>query len=147
MTEPSNTHSPAFPKPVINDDVAFLYEGFSENQLRIQRCRDCNTLRMPPCPSCPHCRSHSWDTITASGRGRIHSFTVLHHPPIPPWESPHPVVLADLEEGVRFLASLTGDSADLAIDMPVEIEFLALEDGFVLPAFKVAESTDPEAGS
>ena len=56
-------------------------------------------------------------------------------------------MLADLEEGVRFLASLTGDSADLAIDMPVEIEFLALEDGFVLPAFKVAEPTDPAAGS
>lgn len=140
MTDSGNTIRPHFPRPVINDDVAFMYEGFSEGELRIQRCLNCKSLRMPPGPSCPHCHSDNWDTVPASGRGRIYSFAIHHHPPIPPWESPHPVVLVDLEEGVRFLAGLTGDSADLAIGMPVELEFLELEEGLTLPAFQRADS-------
>ena len=137
MSNDSNTHATSYPRPLFNDDNAFLYEGFEQEELRIQKCSNCGQLRVPPGPMCPHCQSSEWTTINASGKGRVHSYTIQYHPPIPPFPSPHTLVLVDLEEGVRFLAAAKDISAeDVAIDMDVELEFCELEPGFKLPVFK-----------
>ena len=39
------------------------------------------------------------EAIEASGRGVIHSFVVMHHPPVPPFEYPNVIVLVELAEG------------------------------------------------
>ena len=147
MTESEQHEAIPFPRPLVNDDNAFLYEGFAAGELRIQRCTACQQLRVPPGPMCPGCQSMDWDTITASGKGRVHSYTVHHHPPIPPYESPHPVVLVDLAEGVRFLASMSGVLPDqIRIDMDVEIEFRKLEDDYFLPVFVPRKNVTAESG-
>lgn len=85
--------------------------------------------------------------MKASGRGRVHSFTVHHHPPIAPWEAPHAVVLVDLDEGVRFLASFAGDANDLVIGLPVEIEFRELEDDYIFPVFSLSKNDNSAEAS
>jgi uncharacterized OB-fold protein len=140
MTETNGGSAPRFPRPVILDYVAFLYEGFNRKELRIQYCDQCGRHRHPPSPLCPHCHSVKWTAKPTSGRGRVYSYTVQYHPPIPPHETPHPVVLADMDEGFRFLAAMRGVALDaICIGMPVAVGFVELESGFTLPVFRPAQ--------
>jgi uncharacterized OB-fold protein len=128
----SSGHAP----PPVNRDLAFLYEGFNRRQLLIQTCDDCGALRHPPSPTCLRCQSPAWTERVTAGRGKLHSYTVHHHPPIPPWPLPHVVALADMEEGFRFVAALPGvDGETLVIGQPLRIVFAEVEDGYWLPQF------------
>lgn len=147
MTEDATPSAPGYPRPLINQDNAFLYEGFEQAELRIQQCSECHQLRFPPGPMCLNCQSMMWTVVCANGKGHVHSFTVQHHPPIPPFQVPHAVVLVDLEEGIRFLASIRNVSIDdIFIGMEVELDFHELEPGFKLPVFRPA-STNPNPDS
>jgi uncharacterized protein len=67
--------------------------------------------------------------VPLCGRGRIHSYTVHYHPPLPGFATPHPVALVVMEEGVRFLGAMDGtDMSRLTIDLPVQVEFLRRDD-------------------
>lgn len=128
---------PRHPRPAINRDNAFFWEGVARGELLLQRCADCGQLRHPPGPMCPSCHSLRWETRPASGRGVVHSYVVMHYPAIPPFEMPHPVVLVDLEEGVRFVAGIRGVAPEnIRIGMPVEVEFIEVEPGFRVPGFR-----------
>ncbi|MEL7208434.1 MAG: MaoC family dehydratase N-terminal domain-containing protein [Actinomycetota bacterium] len=74
---------PPRPRPSINRDNAFWFEGVKDHRLLIQRCQGCGELRHPPGPACPACGSMDWDTVEATGRGTVYSFTVNHHPKVP----------------------------------------------------------------
>jgi len=118
------------PAPGISDDTRFFWEGAREGRLLIQRCKGCGQLRHPPGPSCPSCHSLEWDTLQASGRGKVYSFVVMHHPEVPPFEHPNPIGLIELEEGTRLVAQLVGvRPADVAIGQAVQVEFNAVEVG------------------
>jgi uncharacterized protein len=131
---------PARPRPAVNRDNAFFFEGAVQHKLLIQRCTSCGDLRHPPGPMCPHCRSVEWDTVEATGRGIVYSFVVNHYPQIPSFDYPLPVVLVELEEGTRLVSNIVGvDVDDIAIGMPVQVGFEDFGDGLVLPQFLPAE--------
>ena len=114
--------------PCSNKDFDFFYRGLEAEQVLIQKCTSCGALRNPPSPSCPECRSFEWEAIPLSGEGKVHSFTVHHHPALPGFATPHPVVLADMDEGIRLLGAMDGTSPDaIRIGMPVRFEFLRRE--------------------
>ena len=76
--------------------------------------------------------------IEASGRGRVHSWTVAHHPFHPGFkeELPYIVAIVDLEEGVRMNAQMRGVTPDeMRIDLPVQVIFERTKEGLTLPAF------------
>lgn len=119
----------------VNRDIAFLYEGYKLGELRVQVCTACNEQRHPPSPTCLRCHSFGWTTRTASGKGRVHSYTWHHYPPIPPWPTPHAIVLANMEEGFRFMAAMPGVTIEaLRIGMPVSVGF-GDDSGAQLPFF------------
>ncbi len=127
------------PRPITTPDSAFFWEGLRAHELLIQRCRQCGRLRHPPGPRCPSCRSPEWDTVRPCGRGVIHSFAIVHQPKLPCFEYPLPVVLVQLEEGVRLLANLLGGSAAKpVVGAAVRLEFVDVAPDFVLPAFSLA---------
>ena len=126
--------------PSISPDTEFFWNGLRDRQLLIQRCVSCGILRHPPRPMCPHCNSLEWDTVTASGRGTVHSFVMPQHPQFPFMDYPYIVALVDLEEGVRLVSNLIGIAPeDAQIDMPVEVCFTEFDDGFVLHQFRPEE--------
>jgi uncharacterized OB-fold protein/acyl dehydratase len=117
-------------------DNAWWWEACDEGRLLIQRCGDCGELRHPPRPMCGSCGSTRWDSIEASGRGSVHSYTVLHHPPIPGYDFPLPVGLIDLEEGTRIVANVKGcRPEDIHIGMKVECVFENTDENMKLPFF------------
>jgi uncharacterized OB-fold protein len=125
------------PRPAITHDNAFFWEGLNRRELLFQCCKGCGRLRHPPGPMCPHCRSLDWSAVASTGRGEIHSFVVIHQPKIPGLDYPLPVVLVELEEGVRIVANLIGaHSAQIAIGQSVAAEFREVEPGYILPAFR-----------
>lgn len=128
------------PRPSLNQDVSFFWEGAARGELLVQRCSECRTLRHPPGPGCPNCSCLEWEAVAMSGAGEIYSFVRHHHPQIPPFETGHPVVLVELDEGPRLVSELASEDAtrtDLAIGMRVEVQFDEVEDEFVMPRFRI----------
>lgn len=119
-------------------DNGWWWEAVDRGEIPIQKCSDCGELRHPPRPMCPHCRSVRWESILASGSGTLHSFTVLHHPPIPGYELPFAVGLVDLEEGTRLVANVVDcPPGEIRIGMKVEISVEEVDDsGLRLPVFR-----------
>jgi uncharacterized OB-fold protein/acyl dehydratase len=117
-------------------DNAWWWEACDEGQLLIQKCSECGVLRHPPRPMCGRCQSTRWEPVRASGRGTVHSYTVLHHPPIPGYEFPLPVGLVDLEEGTRLVANIAGcRPEEIRIGMRVECSFEDVDEQTKLPFF------------
>jgi uncharacterized OB-fold protein/acyl dehydratase len=129
--------SPPRPRPALTQDNAFFFEGAKEHKLLIQRCGRCGTLRHPPRPVCPKCRSYEWDALEASGRATVYSFVVNHYPQVPAFDYPLPVGLFELEEGTRLVANFVGVEPDeIEIGMPVEVEFVECDAELTLPVFR-----------
>jgi len=130
---------PLRPRPALTQDNAFFFDGARNRELLIQRCGSCGALRHPPRPACAVCRSFEWDTVTASGRGHVYSFVVVHHPQVPAFDYPLPIAVVELEEGTRLVADLVGVAPDaVRIDMPVVVDFVAVDDELTLPMFRPA---------
>jgi uncharacterized protein len=137
---------PRRPRPALTQDNAFFFEGAKEHRLLIQRCTQCKTLRHPPRPVCPKCRSYEWDAVEASGKGTIYSYVVNHYPQVPAFDYPLPVGLIELEEGTRLVANLVGiDPSEVEVGLPVALEWIDHDEDLTLPAFHPATER-PRAG-
>jgi uncharacterized OB-fold protein len=108
-------------------ETEFYWQGVEVGELRVQRCTGCGKLRHYPRPVCDQCFCLDWDWVVATGRGRLHSWTVAHHPFHPGFADKLPYILAivDLEEGVRALGRMDHlHSGLLRIDLPLKARFL-----------------------
>lgn len=125
------------PPLIRTQDNAFWFDAAKQGRLLIQRCADCGTLRHPPGPACPSCRSFEWDTLESARGGTLHSFTVIHHPQDPAFAYPLAVGLLDLTEGTRLVADIEGvNHADLRIGMEMEVVFGAHAHDETLPRLR-----------
>ena len=81
-------------------------------QLAIQRCKGCEALILYPRHACPNCQSENLGWLLASGRGTLHSFTVLRLGAPQGFEADLPYALGviKLHEGVQLLARLVPDA-------------------------------------
>jgi uncharacterized OB-fold protein len=119
-------------------DNTWWWDGFRANKILIQKCSDCGLLRHPCRPMCGACQSTNWESVEASGKGTVHSFTVIHYPAVPGYDYPLPVGLIDLEEGTRIVANIKGCvPEDIHIGMKVEgiVEHVSDDDDLMLPFF------------
>ena len=123
--------------PMVSKDTEFFWAGTRQNELRIQQCSSCGSLRHPPGPMCPRCNALDPTYIVSSGLGEVYSYVVHHHPQVPGKRTPFVVALVELEEGVRMLGELLDiDPEQVKIGLPVQVRFVASGD-FTLPAWEV----------
>ncbi|MDV8002373.1 bifunctional MaoC family dehydratase N-terminal/OB-fold nucleic acid binding domain-containing protein [Rhodococcus sp. IEGM 1408] len=112
-------------RPSVSQDTRFFWDGVRAHELRIQKRED-GALQHPPVPALWKDKTEQTDYVVSSGRGTVFSF-VVHHAPRVPGRTKFPFVIAlvELEEGVRMLGELRDvDPAEVAIGMPVQVEFL-----------------------
>ena len=77
-----------------------------------------------------------WDSVPSTGQGTVHSYVILHHPPMPGYDFPVAVGLIDLDEGTRLVANVVDcDFDDIHIGMKVEASIEELG-GVNLPVFR-----------
>ena len=125
--------------PAVSRDTEFFWTGLREQKLLIQRCTGCGTLRHPPRPMCPKCRSLEWDAVESSGRGTVYCHVMPLEPRFPFFDYPYIVVLVQLDEGVRLVSNLCDISpADVTVGMPVEVFYRTFDDDLVLHQFRPA---------
>ena len=123
----------AFPVP---DAVSIpFWEGIADGVLRVQRCGACGRHVFYPRAVCPYCDASELDWVDASGRGQVHSFTVVHRaPPDYRDEVPYVVALVELDEGVRMMTRIVDvEPAGVRVDLPVEV---AIQGDPRLPYFR-----------
>lgn len=133
----SDAEPAPWPRPAVNDDNAFFWEGTQARELRIQRCAACGRLRHPPTPSCPLCGSMARDFVVAQGTGTVFSYVVHHHPPIPPLPLPFVVAVVELPEGTRVVGNVIDvDPEEVAVGLPVEVVFVEVDRDLVLPQWR-----------
>ncbi|MFB6435737.1 Zn-ribbon domain-containing OB-fold protein [Streptomyces sp. NPDC056411] len=132
--------------PVPDDDGAPFWEYAARGELRVQACSDCDALRFPPRPCCPHCHCFASHWRRMSGRGRIWSY-VLPHPPLLPAYAALPgynVIVVELADAprIRLVGNLvaTADAplnsvapARLRIGAPVRAVFPTVPGGLTVP--------------
>ncbi|MBU6280626.1 Zn-ribbon domain-containing OB-fold protein [bacterium] len=128
------------PLPMPTEESAPFWEGTRRGELRAQRCDDCGHLRWPPAAICPICLSGRHEWVRLSGRGKVHSWIVVHksqHPAF--WGDPFNVAIVELDEGPRLHTNLVDvDLAAIRIGLPVEVAFDPQNDEITLPRFKPA---------
>lgn len=113
------------PRPAINKDNEFFWEGARKRELRIQKCSQCDTLTAPPTPRCPSCGSFERTWIVSEGKGSVYSFASPHFPAVNGFKYPVAVGLIELDEGTRIVANVVGvQKQDLKVGLRVELEWL-----------------------
>lgn len=119
------------------DDGA-IWQGAREGGLRLRACRACARFCHPPLPVCPTCQGNDWETRDATGSARLHAWCASS-PPDGDGQA-RTIVVAELAEGVRFVANLVAAPRieELSEGMPLTLCFIE-QDGDVLPAFRPAD--------
>ncbi|QHJ01369.1 DNA-binding protein [Xylophilus rhododendri] len=85
---------------------AHYAQSLAEGRWQVQRCNSCQRAIFFPRTACPACGSADYAWFAPSGRGVVHSTTVMRRPPAAGGDL-H-LCLVDLEEGFRMMSRVEG---------------------------------------
>ena len=128
------------PRPDARGAGAAYWRACAEGRLALPRCADCGELHWYPRARCPHCGSAQLEWIESSGKGTVHTYTVVRQSGDPYFRGKVPYVLAmiDLAEGVRIMSNVVGCDVDaVRVGSAVRIRFEDLGDGVGIPLFSL----------
>ena len=131
-------------KPLPETDAisAPFFEAAAKGKLLYQQCAACGHRQFYPRGLCTACgATPEW--AEASGRGTVHTFTIVRQYGAEPYKSelPYVVAMIELEEGVRMMGNVTDvDPEAVKIGMPVSAYALLAEDKIAIPYWKPDES-------
>jgi uncharacterized protein len=118
MINPPDRHDP---------ELEPFWDGTEKDEIRVQRCAACGTVRWPPRPACATCNSLQTEWVRAPGRGELFSWTVVARSTLPEFEAqvPYAVGLVALHGmPVRVIGRVeTDDPWALQVAMPVAAVF------------------------
>lgn len=115
-----------------------FHDGLKKSRLLLPWCKSCKRPHFYPRSACPQCWSEEgYDWRLAAGTGVVHTFTIVRANPPPSFVPllPYPIVVVDLEEGVRMLSNIVGEYEGLAIGDKVQVEFVTRGND-TLPMFR-----------
>jgi len=117
------------------------WDATRERRLLVQECGACATRQHPPRAVCTRCGDLGhlgW--VTASGRGTVDAFTVVHRAPLPELATPYVVARVRLAEGPLLLTNIvTENPGTVTAASPVRLDWRALPDGRALPVFRLLQ--------
>lgn len=115
-----------------------FFASAAQGALLFQRCPACGHRQFYPRLLCTACGGEPvWET--ASGRGVVHTFTIVRQNAQPPFkdELPYAVAMIELEEGVRMMGNLTGCPVEeVEIGLRVEAYAVECEPGLAVPFWR-----------
>ncbi len=129
--------------PLVTAENEHYWKGGARRELCFLRCGECRTYVHPPSPVCPECLSKQLAPAAVSGRARLLTWTVNHHPWIPGFEPPYLIAIVEVEEqrGLRITTNLVNCSPEeLRMDLPVRVLFEERDDGIFIPLFEPVRS-------
>ena len=127
------------PLPVDDDiDTGGFFEAARRGELVVRACDGCGAVLHMPRAYCRTCGSWSGRWQPVAGRGRVHSWTVVEHQVHPAFPVPYTIVLVQLDDVPARLVGYLSGSPELVEGQPMEVWFETLDDGVVVPQWKVA---------
>ena len=123
--------------PPLDDDNREFWTGGATGELRLPYCATCSRWIFPPVLRCPGCSARA-AYAPVSGKGRVFTYTVNHHPFNPEVSVPYVIAIVELveQEGLRFTTNIMNCSVEsVDIDMPVRVMFEQQGDVFI-PLFE-----------
>jgi uncharacterized protein len=118
-----------------------FFEAAARGELRFQHCPRCKHRQFYPRLLCTACGgTPEWEA--ASGRGTVHTFTIVRQNGQKPFKEmlPYVVAMIELEEGVRMMGNLTGCPVEqVRIGMAVEAYAVECGEGLAVPFWRVLE--------
>ena len=121
-----------------------FWEGCRQRQLRMPRCV-CGRYVWFPQPRCPACTSEDIAWVAVSGKATLFTWTTVFRSFVPGHQSrlPYMTGIVELVEDpvLRLATFLVGlKERRPKLGMPLEVDFEDIENGIVLPVFRVAPS-------
>ena len=127
----------AKPRPQPDALSEEFWAAAREGRLLIQRCGRCGEHQWYPRAVCIRCGGEpGW--VEASGRGVVHTFTIVRRSTNPEFAADTPYVFAivALEEGVRMATRIVDVPLDdVRCELPVRVVFPPSGDQTPLPCF------------
>jgi uncharacterized protein len=120
--------------PPVDDVTRPWWDATRERRLVLQWCPDCEQPQHYPRAMCLRCGRTDLTFRPASGRALVDSFTVVHRSPEPGVEPGYVLARVRLEEGPVLLTHLER-CPEPRCDLPVMLDWRALDDGRHLPIF------------
>jgi uncharacterized OB-fold protein len=105
---------------------AEYWASAGRRELLLPSCDACRAIFWPARSVCPSCGSGPIGWTRASGRGTIHTFTIVRQTPDPYFKNlvPYVVAMIDLDEGPRVMSNVVGSGAiDVTIGTRVKVQF------------------------
>lgn len=129
------------PLPRILPETAGFWEAARRHRFVVQRCTGCGRRQYFPRAVCHHCLSEvlSWEEV--SGRGVIHSFTIIRQVQHAGFASDVPYVYAivDLDEGFRMIANIIRTPPEcVRVGLAVKVAFADVTPDLTLLQFESA---------
>jgi uncharacterized protein len=113
-----------------------FWEAATRRELVRPVCDACGGSFFSPQVACPTCHSENWRYQPSTGRGVVHSYTVVHRAPSPGFDPPYVVADVDVEEGWHLMTNIVGcDVGDVHIGQRVAVSWLEIAPDVVLPTF------------
>lgn len=115
-----------------------FWRAAAEGRLLYQRCPACGHRQFYPRALCTAC-GDTPEWAEASGRGTVHTFTVVRQHGGRPFrdELPYVVAIVELEEGVRMMGNVTDcDPERVRIGMPVLAYAVLADEALGIPYWR-----------
>jgi len=121
-------------------DTRQFWSHTRNKKLTYQQCKNCNTIVFYPRAHCTGCTNGDLEWKTASGKGKVYTYSVVRQSYHPFFRTkiPYAVAWIDLDEGPRILSNVVGVDdplTDIKIGMPVTVEWEEHEE-LNIPLFK-----------
>ena len=125
------------PIPVPSPETRPFWDAAKRHALELPRCRACGTMHYYPRGACPACLSGdlAWERV--SGKGTLHTFTIVNRGqkgfPVP---TPYVLAIVELDEGPRLTSNIVAAPESVKVGMPVVVQFDDVTPEHTLVKFK-----------
>lgn len=126
--------------PAPDNASVYYWQSAAEGRLVIQRCTTCGAYQFYPRALCTNCAGDT-EWVEASGRGTLHTYTVIRQNRSEAFAalSPYVVGIVELEEGVRMMTNVVGcDPDEVHVGMALEVHLVKAADDVGLPFWRPA---------
>jgi len=125
--------------PRATPETAPYWDGCREGKLMIQRCSSCGHYQFYPRLLCTECMSDQVEWVSARGRGKVLSFTIVRQAISEAYAAdvPYVIALIQLDEGPTLMSNvIQSDPERVMMGMPVEVVFETWSEEITVPKFR-----------
>lgn len=129
-----------YPGDVVPDTAdEVFWQACRENRYLVFQCRTCGRA-VWPAGSCPEHGMAEMRWTPSTGRGRLHTWTVVHQIYGSSFRDPPAnVAVIELDDGPLVHSTVVDAEGRLEIGMRVRVAFEEIDNGVVLPVFRKDE--------